>query len=266
MVQKINLIGGGFQHAYSSSGWSVPKHVEWVKNGQSAPISVYVDHSIMGAVVDKTKKNYAWLAESSAIIETVINWVKNNLSTIEDNFELIFTHDKRLLNLSPKFKFVICNAVPWVSDRRIYPKTKSISMIASSKFMCPGHKYRQEIIRKYSPLVDHYGHGFRAIQKKEDGLIDYRFSIAMENDNYPGIFCEKITDCFSTGTIPIFWGTPDIGEFFNKDGIIMLEEFDINQISEDLYFSKMDAIKENLERVLDWPVTEDYMYLKYIKQ
>jgi hypothetical protein len=178
---------------------------------------------------------------------------------------LIFTHDKRLLNLSPKFKYVIGNSVPWVQEFKIYNKTKLISMIASSKIMCPGHVFRQEIIKKYRGVVDHYGSGFNYIQKKEDGLKDYCFSIAMENDNYPGIFCEKITDCFATGTIPIFWGDPTIGETFNKDGIIMLEDFDYNKISMDLYLSKIDAIKENFEKILKWPIAEDYMYLNYIK-
>jgi hypothetical protein len=265
MKQKINLIGGGFQHAYSSSGWSVPEHVEWVKNEFTAPISVYIDNSIIDAKVDRSKKNYAWIAESSAIIKNVIEWVKNNIESVESNFELIFTHDIRLLRLSPKFKFLIPNAVPWVNDRKVYQKSKLISMIASSKNMCPGHTYRQEIISKYKKVVDHYGFGFRPIHKKEDGLINYHFSIAMENDNYPNIFCEKITDCFATGTIPVFWGTPNIGEFFNKDGIIMLEDFNIDQISIDLYQSKIDAVKDNLERVLNWPISEDYMFLNYIK-
>jgi hypothetical protein len=265
MKQKINLIGGGFQHAYSSSGWSVPKYIEWVKNEMTAPISVYIDNSIIDAKVDSTKKNYAWIAESSAIINNVIDWVKENVEFMNSNFELIFTHDIRLLNLSPKFKFLIPNAVPWVDGREIHKKTKLISMIASSKTFCPGHVYRRTIIDKYKNSVDHYGSGFRNIQKKEHGLIDYYFSIAMENDNYPNIFTEKITDCFATGTIPIFWGTSEIGDFFNKDGIILLDDFNIKEISEDLYFSKMDAIKDNLERVLDWPISEDYMYLNYMK-
>ena len=265
MKQKINLIGGGFQHAYSSSGWSIPKYIEWVKNEMTAPISVYIDESIINAKVDSSKKNYAWIAESSAIIKNVIHWVKENIEFINYNFEMIFTHDIRLLDLSPKFKFLIPSAVPWVDERKIYNKSKLVSMIASSKTMCPGHRYRQEIIYKYQNYVDHYGFGFKQINKKEQGLIDYHFSIAMENDNYPNIFCEKITDCFATGTIPIFWGTPNIGDFFNKDGIIMLEDFTLEDLSIDLYYSKLDAIKDNLERVIEWPISEDCMYLNFIK-
>ena len=45
----------------------------------------------------------------------------------------------------------------------------------------------------------------------------------------------------------------------------MLEGFSIDQISIDLYQSKIDAVKDNLERVLNWPISEDYMFLNYIK-
>jgi hypothetical protein len=265
MRQKLNLIGGGFHHADSSSGYSIPKLIEWVKVGETAPISVHIDHSIIDRKVNKNKKNYAWLLESSAIIPDVIEWVKNNIKYIDNNFEFIFTHDERLLNLSDKFKFVIPNAVPWVGDVGVHSKTKLISMIASNKRMCPGHNYRQEIIQKYKNKLDHYGVGFSPLQKKEDGLKDYMFSIAMENDNYPNIFCEKITDCFAMGTIPIFWGSPHIGKFFNEDGIIKLEEFNIDEITPELYYSKLTAIKDNYERSLEIPTAEDYFFKEYIK-
>jgi hypothetical protein len=48
-------------------------------------------------------------------------------------------------------------------------------------------------------------------------------SFAFENANYPGAFCEKLTDFFATGTIPIYWGNPDIGEFFDTNGIIIFD-------------------------------------------
>lgn len=265
MRKKINLIGGGFQHAYSSSGWAKPKKIEWVKNIESAPISIYIDGSIMNPKINKDKKNYAWLLESSAIIPNIINWCKNNVEYLENNYELIFTHDERLLKISSKFKLVLPNAVPWVNDVGVHKKSKLISMIASNKTMCDGHIFRQKIIQKYKNKLDHYGRGFKSIEKKEDGLKDYMFSIAMENDNYSNIFCEKITDCFAMGTIPIFWGTPKIGEIFNKDGIIELEKFNIDELSDELYFSKMEAIKENYEIALKLPIAEDYIYENFIK-
>jgi len=68
------------------------------------------------------------------------------------------------------------------------------------------------------------------------------------------------------GTIPIFWGTPDIGNYFNENGIIKLtDDFNISDLSVDLYHSKMDAILENYELSVNLPTAEDYIYLNYLK-
>jgi hypothetical protein len=264
---QIGLFGGGFGHTDCSSHLNHNKYVEWVNYG-SLPISVHVDHGIYDHIDDnKGNMRYAWFAESSAIIASVIDRAKADIGQLEENYELIFTHDKRLLSLSPKMRFVLPNACPWIQDRKIHLKTKLVSMIASGKRMCPGHNYRQEWIgRLKGSVVDHYGMGFNWIAQKEQGLVDYYYSIAMENDNYPSIFCEKITDCFATGTIPIFWGTPDIGNFFNEKGIILLtDKFDPFQLSADEYYDKLEYVKENFERAMELPTAEDFLYTAYIK-
>ena len=69
-----------------------------------------------------------------------------------------------------------------------------------------------------------------------------------------------------TGTIPIFYGIENISDFFNTDGIITLnDDFKIEDLSFDLYESKLDAVKDNFRRAMDMLVSEDYLYLKYIK-
>lgn len=261
----INMVGGGFQHEWCSSGFNSNKYVNWFKDN-SANVSIHIDWSILEGWGDKSKKKYAWLAESSAIIAPLIEKFKENIDIMNEEYELIFTHDKRLLNLSPKMRFAIPNACPWVKDRSIHTKSKLISMIASSKNMCPGHRYRLGWISKLNGKLPIYGWGHNHLPVKDFALIDYYFSIGMENDNYPSIFTEKITDCFATGTIPIFWGSPDISDFFNENGIIRLtEDFEINQLTPELYFSKMDFIKENFERSMELPTAEDYIYLNYLK-
>jgi hypothetical protein len=52
---------------------------------------------------------------------------------------------------------------------------------------------------------------------------------------------KKISDCFATG--PYQYGTDMIGDVFNMDGIIMLNEnFNINDLTPELYYNKIDAI------------------------
>ena len=179
------------------------------------------------------------------------------------SFDLIFTHNQELIKINPeKFKWVPAQGT-WIKEPKIYDKTKMISMIASNKLMCEGHRNRLQWVERLKDQVDFFGRGFPTeIVLKEEGLCDYMFSIAIENASYETYFTEKLLDCFATGTIPVYYGAPDIGDYFNKDGIIDLsEEFDV---SDEIYYSKMDAIKENLEKTLKMEVLEDFIWENYL--
>jgi hypothetical protein len=54
-------------------------------------------------------------------------------------------------------------------------------------------------------------------------LKDYMFSIVIENSKEDYMFTEKLIDCFLTGTVPIYYGCPSIGKFFNINGIIVID-------------------------------------------
>ena len=260
----INMIGGGFNLDVCSSAGSVPKIVEWKKD-KSANISIHVDYHVQSKV-DNSKLNFACLSESRTINPRLYEWCEANVEYLEQSFELIFTNDKSLLELSPKFKLVICSAHPWVKQRGIFEKTKLVSMIASNKSSCPEHELRKYVIDKFKGDIDLYGRGYLEIEDKSIGLADYYFSICMENLTYSNGYSEKITDCFATGTIPVYYGSPDIGEVFNEDGIIWLtEEFSIDDLTPELYWSKIEAVRDNYQRAINFPIAEDWIYETYIK-
>lgn len=263
--QLINMIGGGFYHDICSCANSKPNLIEWVKD-QSADISIHIDYHIQYPT-DTTKRNFAWLSESRTINPDLYEWCIRNVRYLENNFELIFTNDKSLLSLSSKIKLVICSAKPWIQNTSIFPKTKLVSMIASNKSACPEHDLRKYVIDKFRKQIDLYGRGYVEITDKSIGLNDYYFSICMENLTYSNGYSEKITDCFATGTIPIYYGSSDIIEVFNGDGIIWLtEEFKIEDLSPELYWSKIEAVRDNYERAINFPIAEDWIYETYIKQ
>jgi len=280
MRTKFNMVGGGFQHEDCSSSLNKNKHVEWVRDN-SASISIHIDGAIQKPI-DPTKRNYGWIAESSAIVsQTFIDKVLENVDRYKKKFIFMFAHDRRIVERDPTFfKFAIPNAVPWIQNRKIYPKSKAISFIGSNKRVCTGHMLRQQMIEKYAGIIDHYGRGFGSRELPHTietegglesgkilGLKDYMFSFAMENDDYDDIFCEKITDCFATGTIPIFWGTKNIGNYFDRKGIIFLEEFEgLGSLNEELYYSKMESIEKNLELAMSLDTAEDYIYLNYMRE
>lgn len=265
MRKKINLIGGGFQHTVSTNGIE-PKFIEWVKNRYESDISFYVDDAIL-SLTNFSTKNYGWICESKTIIPGIYKWAEENIETLKHKFIKVFTHDKELSEVSDIFQLTQCSIKSFFKYGELYPKKKLVSMIASNKTMCPEHIFRQEIIKKFSGKCDHFGRGYNQIENKEDGLIDYCFSIVMENATYPNMITEKITDCFMTGTIPIYYGIKNIGDFFNINGIIILDDkFKIEDLSFELYNSKIDSVKENLNISKNLLVAEDYIYVNYISK
>jgi hypothetical protein len=267
MKCKINLVGDSFTHLTGGNkGYSVhgkeSKYIEWVKDS-SLPQTFYVDNFINVAFSDNFQGiKYAWLLESKEITPHIVEDIKINCKKYFEIFKYIFTHNKELLELDSRFKWCPANGY-WIKDAKIYPKSKMISFITSNKNFTEGHKKRLEWVDKIGDQVDLFGRGFKEIVDKEEGLCDYMFSVVIENGFYQSYFTEKLLDCFATGTIPVYLGTPDIGDYFNKDGIIELsEEFDV---SKKIYLSKMDAIVENLEKVKELEVLEDFIYINYLK-
>jgi hypothetical protein len=265
MKTKFNLVGNTFTHLTDGNkGYSVhgkeSKYIEWVKDG-SGEVTFYIDSTLAQAQIDETSgPKYGWLLESKYITPQIVDSVRMFPEKYLETFDLIFTHNQDLLKLDSKFKWVPAQGF-WIKEPKIYDKSKMISMIASNKKMCEGHRLRLQWVERLWGQVDMYGRGFNEIALKEEGLCDYMFSIAIENGQYGTYFTEKLLDCFATGTIPVYLGAPDIGNYFNKDGIIDLtEQFDV---SDQIYYNKMNAIVDNLNRVKKMEVLEDFIWENY---
>jgi alpha(1,3/1,4) fucosyltransferase len=52
-----------------------------------------------------------------------------------------------------------------------------------------------------------------------------KFSIAFENTSSPGYTTEKLLHAYITGTIPIYWGNPEVTKDFNPDSLINCHDF-----------------------------------------
>ena len=262
----LNMIGGGCQHEVCTSAHNIPKHVMWNKTTHASNISVHIDDGIFQITPNKSKLNIAWFNESPYFTYPYAENLDKWEDYIRENFKFVFTCDKRILKKYPYVKYVIPSACPWVKDRQIFPKTKTVSIIASSKRDAPGHQFRHIVIETFKEHLDVFGGGYNPIPEKGIGLNDYMFSFAIENINVDGYFTEKITDCFATGTIPVYWGDPTISHHFLEEGIVRInDDFDILSLTKDLYMSKLTFVQENFRRAMEFPCSEDYMYLTYLK-
>lgn len=148
----------------------------------------------------------------------------------------------------------------WIdpAKTKIGSKTKNMSLIASTKRSTDGHRLRHEIAAWCAAGgedVDLLGRAYRPIDAKEDGLVDYRYSVVIENAREIGYFTEKLIDSLLCETVPIYWGAPDIGRYFDLQGMIICESADqmreaIANASSDDYKRRRTFIERNRDTAL----------------
>ncbi len=265
-MNKINMISKCFSHGNSSCHNCTPELFEWDYETKNSKVSVYVDSDLSIAVNENCDKiKFLWLLESPEFNGGAIEIVKNNIKLIEDTFEDVFTYSDEISSLSNKFhKVYTTNS--WIKNPKIYDKSRLISMITSNKVWTEQQKYRVNFAEKNKDKIDVYGRGFREIEEKEEGLKDYMFSIAIENATYDTYFTEKILDCFATGTIPIYKGTREISDHFDSNGILFLDDIDIEDLNPDLYFSKIESVKRNFELIAGYKLIDDYIFSEFLSK
>ena len=105
-------------------------------------------------------------------------------------------------------------------------------------------------------------------------MHNYAFSVAIENnissDDY--YFTEKLIECFTTGTVPIYYGCPNIDKFFDIRGVLTFttqEELDniLDNLSEEKYNSMLEYINYNFNKcVSDMVLHNDSLYDLHLKQ
>jgi len=89
-----------------------------------------------------------------------------------------------------------------------------------------------------------------------DFISNYKFMICFENKSEPNYFTEKMINSFVCGTIPIYWGCPNIGDYINMDAILYLPpaytEKDMNQLIEKIKYldNNADAYKNMYDTYL----------------
>jgi hypothetical protein len=141
-------------------------------------------------------------------------------------------------------------------------KTKAISCIASNLKQLEGHRLRLnfiKILQQRFSQMDFFGKGSNFLEDKMNGLLPYRYSIAIENTSQPDYFTEKINDCFLTYTVPFYYGCRNIGRYFPERSYIQIDianpELAIRKIesvlTNDDWEKRLDAVKEARQLVLN---------------
>lgn len=242
-------------------------------------ITLFTDEWINNSIVDEVKSKYkvGWLHEPYCLHPQTYETAYINAH----KFDFILTYYDLLLDktLSNKFKFCPY-AGTWLDslDWGIKPKSKLCSMLIGSKMSTEGHKLRREaadLIQDAEYHVDFYGALGTPVnyssETKLQVLEDYCFSVVTETCREDNLFTEWLLDCFAVGTIPIYWGCPNVHEFFDVQGVFQFDTLYrlqkiLASLSFELWISKLNSVYANLLKMREYVVTEDWLYLNIFKE
>ena len=241
----------------------------------------FYGHASMLETMGKPARRYGYLFETRAVIPDDYR-IFDRHAGLHKDFDLIFTNDRDIIDKYGNARFWPNWARSWIPEALSTPdlvdrKTKNASIVSSAKTTCALHLARIAAARHLQAHpelgVDAFGtfDGGKLIPI-EDSLLDYRYSVAVENFVSPWMFTERLINCFATCTVPIYVGATDVGKFFNTDGIIQITPEDlpdigrvVSQCSESDYASRREAILDNFNRAKEYGNPWDYLYTRYLQ-
>ena len=110
------------------------------------------------------------------------------------------------------------------------------------------------------PELVRFGKGFKWIETKAEAIDDYEFHVAIENHYAPHVWTEKLADTFLGYAVPIYYGCPNIFDYFPEDSIILIDIYNIEGSIEKIkeiistpgeYERRLPAIKEARRKVIE---------------
>jgi len=160
------------------------------------------------------------------------------------------------------------------------PKPKRLSCIISKKEKMPGHQLRLKFLKQYMKRyrLDLYGsiiklatfkkRALGTVEDKADAHRDYKYALSMENCVHKNLFTEKFADPLLLWAVPLYWGCPNIHDFFPEGSVV---PFDVRNKTEakrlnvvvesDFHTSNIKAIAEARQLLLN-----EYNYWNLIAQ
>lgn len=206
-------------------------------------------------ILSETMPNIYVQVEPNAILDVEEYLIQNR-----KKYHTIFTFNQNVLNSCSNSRKYIYGTTfiekEYYQNVDVSKKSFSISSLSGSKLYpnAPGHKLRQTLyhsqerfstfpITFYRSLVQlphlaDYGKN-PFINNKTELFETHQFAIVIENSRQTNYFTEKIMDCLLTKTIPIYWGCPNISEFFDTTGWIIVETESVDE-----FMKKMEAITD----------------------
>lgn len=142
-------------------------------------------------------------------------------------------------------------------------KSKCISVISSDKDLTEGHRRRLAFVRRlaehFKERLDVFGRGIQEIGDKWEALAEYQYHIVLENSAVPHYWTEKLADAYLGWTYPLYYGCPNLEEYFPPSAFLRIDIMDpeasiekIEQaIAQQTYERQLDRIVQSRDLVLE---------------
>tara|TARA_R110000824_G_scaffold388936_1_gene584717 strand:- start:437 stop:1201 length:765 start_codon:yes stop_codon:yes gene_type:complete len=178
-------------------------------------------------------------------------------------FDLILAWHPEVLNKCPNSKKFILGTL-WIDlEKYVSSKNNEICFFTSDKNYTAGHHLRHQVFNYLSSRPTINGFSIKnimtppRIENKNDIYSNSKFSIVIENESIPNWITEKLIDSLATRTVPLYWGSPNVGDYFDCKGIIQVTSFPdliekLNTVSPDFYESSTKSIEYNYEECLKY--------------
>ncbi len=144
-----------------------------------------------------------------------------------------------------------------------YSKPKIISSVCSTKQQKHTLHYKRyhfiQYLKKHFPEMDLFGHGVQEMDDKAEALADYKYHIAIENHYAVHHWTEKLSDPYLAYCLPIYYGCPNINDYFPKESYLAIDinnpqgacEIIQHAIQNNEYEKRLPAIRKAREKVLN---------------
>jgi len=260
---SINMLGENAGDKPKYLQWQRLQNVSGVRPGDTV---VFVDKKMAEA----TDPRYDNVRKIGLLIEP-FSLHQDNYTFAWDYrhmFHAIFSHYRPFVDSGRPFYFYPLGG----SHVRLwgyFPKTKLVSILMDTDYATLGDQLRHEIAQRHMMQVDVLGEPYTdRLSSKVPALRPYRYSIIVERCDKEYYFSDKLVDCISQGTVPIYWGMASIGDVFNADGIIQFFGPDeipaiLDRISPQDYLSRQIAVRQNVSIAHRYLCAEDWIAKRY---
>ena len=119
--------------------------------------------------------------------------------------------------------------------------------------------FANKILKNHIDLIDIYGNGYNPIDDKLEVLSKYKYVLAIENGLCMDYWTEKLADSYLAGCHPIYYGCPNISDYFEQDSMTKVNIRDYNGtintikdiIERDVFSTSREAVLTARNQVLD---------------